>query len=332
VNFVVNKFVVLDEFLKILFCKVMLRNLIIILSIFFSGISLNFGWCGDAIRLESRLDRDTAAIGDNIRYILTVTTPKSAVVIFPEYGDDRIGDFEISRNGLNEIGGDGEVMVERWYLLQGFETGEFTLPGAVVTVRVNEEEEVLESPPLGISIESVLKPSEGERDIRPIKPPVSLPVSYTWIFYLIGGIVLLVAVVLFLVKKVFRRREKIIPVPPPRPAHEIAYEQLNKIKDEDLPARGMIKEYYSRVSDASRHYLENRFGLRAPERTTEEFLYDMASTDHLKVPQQDLVGEFLSECDLVKFARYGPTENEIDRVYSAAVRLVDETRRDRGKE
>jgi len=219
-------------------------------------------------------------------------------------------------------------MVERWYLLQGFETGEFTLPGAVVTVCVNGEEEVLKSPPLGITVESVLELSEGEQDIRPIKPPVSLPGSYTWIFYLIGGIVLLIAVVLFLVKKVFRRREKIIPVPPPRPAHEIAYEQLNKIKDEDLPARGMIKEYYSRVSDASRHYLENRFGLRAPERTTEEFLYDMASTDHLTVPQQDLVGEFLSECDLVKFARYGPTENEIERFYSAAVKLVDETRRD----
>jgi hypothetical protein len=310
----------------------MLRNLIIFLSIFFSGISLNFGWCGDAIRLESRLDRDTAAIGDTIRYRLTVTAPETAVVIFPEYSDDRIGDFEISRNGLNELEGDGEMVVERWYLLQGFETGEFILPGAEVKVQVNGEEEVLESPPLGISIESVLKPSEGERDIRPIKPPVSLAVSYTWIIYLIGGFILLVAVAIFLVKKVFRRREKIIPVPPPRPAHEIAYEQLERIKDENLPAHGMIKEYYSRVSDASRHYLENRFGLRAPERTTEEFLYDMASTDYLTVPQQDLVGEFLNECDLVKFARYGPTENEIERVYSAAVKLVDETRRDRGKE
>ena len=108
----------------------------------------------------------------------------------------------------------------------------------------------------------------------------------------------------------------------------IAYEQLEKIKKEDLPGHGMIKEYYSRVSNAARHYLENRFGLRAPEQTTEEFLYDMSSTDYLTVRQQDLVGEFLNECDLVKFARYGPTENEIERVYSAAVKLIDETRRD----
>ncbi len=307
----------------------MLRKLIIFLTIIFSGISLNFGWCGDSIRLESRLERDTAAVGDTIRYTLTVTAPESAVVIFPDYSDGRVGDFEISRNGSKEQPGEGEKKVDSWYLLQGFETGEFTLPGARVTVRANGKEEVLESPPLEITVKSILKPSEGGQDIRPIKPPVSLPVSYMWILYLIGGIILGAALIIFLIKGVFRKKEKVIPPPPPRPAHEIAYEELEKIKNDKLPARGMIKEYYSRVSNAARHYLENRFGLRAPEQTTEEFLYDMASTNHLTVPQQDLVGEFLNECDLVKFARYGPTENEIERAYNAAVKLVDETRRDR---
>jgi len=310
----------------------MLRKLIILLIIIFSGISLNSGWCGEDIRLESRVDRDTAAIGDPIRYTLTVTAPESATVIFPEYGDDRIGDFEISRDGLNKLKEEAEKVEERWYLLQGFETGEFTLPGARVPVNVNGEEKLLESTPLIITIETVLESSEGEQDIKPIKPPVSLPVDYTWVIYLIGGIILLIAVVVFLIKKVFRRKEKVIPAPPPRPAHVIAYEQLERIKEENLPGRGMIKEYYYRVSNAARHYLENRFGLRAPERTTEEFLYDMASTNHLTVRQQDLVGEFLNECDLVKFARYGPTENEIERVYDAAVKLVDETRLEVGQE
>lgn len=304
----------------------MLRNVIIFLSVFFSGISLNMGWCDGVPRLENRIDRDTAAIGDTILYTLTVTAPESAAVIFPDYSNGMIGDFEILQNGLNEQKEEGEPLEERWFLLQGFETGDFTLPGAKVTVRVNGEEEVLESPPLGIKIESVLGSSEGEQDIRPIKPPVALPVSYIWIFYLIGAIILAVALTIFLIKIVFRRKGKVIPLPPPRPAHEIAYEQLNRIKDENLPGRGMIKEYYSRVSNTARYYLENRFGLRAPERTTEEFLYDMASTDYLTVRQQDLVSEFLTECDLVKFARYGPTKDEIERVYRAAVRLVDETK------
>ncbi|MEA1927449.1 MAG: BatD family protein [Candidatus Auribacterota bacterium] len=309
----------------------MLRKLIILLAIIFSGISLNFGWCGDAIRLESGVDRDTVAVGDPIRYTLMVTAPDSAVVIFPEYSDGIVGEFEISSDGMDEREGEGEKVYERWYLLQGFETGEFTLPAAAVRVKIDGKEELMESPPLGIVVESVLEASEGEgeMDIRPIKPPVSLPVSYLWILYLVGGIILLVVVVIVLIKTVFRRKEKVVPPPPPRPAHEIAYEQLERIKNENLPTRGLVKEYYSRVSNTARRYLENRFGLRAPERTTEEFLYDMASTDHLTVRQQDLVGDFLNECDLVKFARYGPTGNEIERVYNAAVRLVDETRRNR---
>jgi len=304
----------------------MLRKLIILLTIIFSGISPNTGWGEDTVRLESMVDRDTGAVGDPIRYALTVFAPKAARVVFPDYSNGRIGDLEILKDGLDDLVTDEGQHKERWYLLQGFETGEFTLPGAEVKVLVNGEEEVLESPPLVITVNSVLGPGESEQDIRPIKPPVSLPVSYAWILYLVGGIILLAAVVIILIKTIFRKKEKVAPPPPPRPAHEIAYEQLDRIKNENLPGRGLVKEYYSRVSNTARHYLENRFGLRAPERTTEEFLYDMASTDHLTVPQQDLVGEFLNECDLVKFARYGPTENEIERVYNAAVKLVDETK------
>jgi hypothetical protein len=305
----------------------MLRNLIILLSFFFSGISLTVGLCEEIPRLESRLDRDVVSIGDPIRYTLSVVTPPTAGVIFPDYSSGLIGDFEIGATGEETREEEGGKVWEKWYLLQGFETGESSLPTASVTVRYPDgKEEKLESPPLGITVESLLDPAATEPDIRGIKPPVGLLVSYRWVLYLIGGILVLAAVVLLLIKKVFRRKEKSVPPPPPRPPHEIAYEQLSRIKKENLPGRGLIKEYYTGISDVVRRYLENRFGLRAPERTTEEFLHDMATTDFLTIPQQDLVGMFLGECDLVKFARYGPTESEINGVYDAAVTLVDETK------
>lgn len=304
----------------------MFRNSIILTVLLFFGIGLSGGWCNEAVRLESKIDRDTVSIGDRIQYSLILTTPKSATAIFPEYGDGRIGDFEVSKSGSKFSETENEKTGEMWYLLQGFETGEFTLPGAKVRVQENGKEELLESPPLLITVKSVLEPTEEEKDIRPIKSPVSLPFSRTWILYLAGGVILLALIIIILLKTVFRRKEKVVPLPPPLPAHVIAYEQLEKIKRENLPERGKIKEYYYRVSNTARHYLENRFGLRAPERTTEEFLYDMASTDYLNVHQQDLVSDFLQECDMVKFARYGPTRNEIERAYDAAVRLVDQTK------
>ncbi len=278
---------------------------------------------GAAPRLEVSLDRDQARVGEPIVYTLEVSAEPGAAVVFPAAGDGRIGDLEINRVA-EETGEDGTRRMR--FLLQGFETGDFTLPGPEVTVRSEDgEETVLAGPELEIEIVSVLGPDEEDADIRELKDPIGLPRSYRWILYLAAAAAVLAAGAFLLYRKFFRREPAGPPPPPPRPAGEIALEELERIRQADLPGRGLVKEYYSRVSDTVRRYLENRFALRAPERTTEEFLQEMATTSHLTGDQQELVASFLSESDLVKFARYGPTEREIAGVFAAAVRLVEET-------
>jgi hypothetical protein len=80
------------------------------------------------------------------------------------------------------------------------------------------------------------------------------------------------------------------------------------------------------VCDTVRLYLEERFELRAPERATEEFLFELQSAPVLSSTQKESLGDFLSRCDLVKFARYEPLRPELHEIYDAAVRLVEETR------
>jgi len=72
-------------------------------------------------------------------------------------------------------------------------------------------------------------------------------------------------------------------------------------------------------------YLEERFEFRAPERTTEEFLYELQATNLLTSDQKRSLGEFLQRCDLVKFAKYEPGEPELQDLHDSALRLVDET-------
>jgi hypothetical protein len=79
------------------------------------------------------------------------------------------------------------------------------------------------------------------------------------------------------------------------------------------------------VSDTIRLYLEERFDFRAPERTTEEFLYELQGTNLLTSDQKDSLGGFLQSCDLVKFARYEPGEAELRNLHDSALRLVEET-------
>ena len=114
--------------------------------------------------------------------------------------------------------------------------------------------------------------------LRDIKGPLSLSTRFN-ILLLLGILVFLAILVLLFM--FLSRRKKVSVVVPKRPAHEIAYEQLEKLKAKDLIRQGRIKEYYSEVSDIIRHYLENRFLLKAPEMTTEEFLFYVRDYSHL---------------------------------------------------
>ena len=79
------------------------------------------------------------------------------------------------------------------------------------------------------------------------------------------------------------------------------------------------------VSDAVRLYLEERFALRAPEQTTEEFLSDLRSRPLLDVRHQASLAGFLEQCDLLKFAGARPGPEELEELLAAAGRLVDDT-------
>jgi hypothetical protein len=85
------------------------------------------------------------------------------------------------------------------------------------------------------------------------------------------------------------------------------------------------KSFVIAVSDTARTYLEERFNFHAPERTTEEFLRELSNTSLLAGEQKESLGRFLESCDLVKFAKYEPGENELHELHSSAVKLVEET-------
>ncbi|OIO36611.1 MAG: hypothetical protein AUJ74_01920 [Candidatus Omnitrophica bacterium CG1_02_44_16] len=157
--------------------------------------------------------------------------------------------------------------------------------------------------------------------LRDIKGPLSLN-GHLNIFLLLGLLVLL-AVLAFLF---LSRRKNVGVIVRKRPAHEIAYEQLEKLKAKDLVRQGKIKEYYSEVSDIIRRYLENRFLLKAPEMTTEEFLFYVRDYSQLVSAYKASLRGFLTACDLVKFAKYIPTFEEMDAIFVSAKKLVDETK------
>jgi len=92
-----------------------------------------------------------------------------------------------------------------------------------------------------------------------------------------------------------------------------------------LDLRHDPERFATRVSEIVRLYLEERFGLHAPDRTTEEFLAELKTSVALESGHKALLGDFLTNCDLAKFARAEPGPAELDGLHEAAMRLVEET-------
>jgi hypothetical protein len=174
--------------------------------------------------------------------------------------------------------------------------------------------------PIINSLNALAEASGGDpHALRDIKPPVAIP-DYLFGILIAAALLILVGILIASLFWWLQRRPK--PTgPPPIPAHLRARQRLG----EALALIAEPKLFCTAVSDVIRFYLEERFDFRAPERTTEEFLHELRATNLLLPDQKASLGEFLSRCDLVKFARYEPGESELRDLHVSAVRLVDET-------
>ena len=120
------------------------------------------------------------------------------------------------------------------------------------------------------------------------------------------------------------RRRKRRPIEPRRRTpEEIAQEALAHLLAENLPARGLVKEFYLRLTGIVRQYVEDTTGMRAPEQTTEEFLRDMRSRAVFPLERSARLAEFLEAADLVKYAGQQPHEGQIDEAVARAHEFVN---------
>ncbi len=274
-------------------------------------------------------DVQEATIGDKIRYTITVISDPELEVDLPQFGEN-LGGLAIKDFGQSPPSKfKGKTRQEQWYLLDTYITGTYTIPAPVVKFKSQDGKETeIEGNEVNVEVISVIADGEEPEDILDIAGPVDLPVDYTPYIWIGAGIAVFIGagIAAFIL---LRHRERKMEDAPPMPAHEIAYEQLQQIAEANLIEAGEIERYYVLLSAVVRHYLENRFDLHAPEMTTEEFLQTAASVEarHTVLLQdhKTLLRGFLTECDLVKFARYGPDEGQMRSAFESAKKFVDET-------
>ncbi len=214
--------------------------------------------------------------------------------------------------------------------LRLYDAGEFALPELRVRLpdRAGGTRANLSVTGAVLVVPSVLaeesEPVPG-RDALAYEPELAAP----WLLWAAAATALLLIVAALLLLRRRRAEPEQPPSPPPVPPHERALTALRALAEQHLPERGEVDPYFTRLSEILRGYLEDRFGLRAPEQTTEEFLAGMSGTDAgrraITAAHREILSNFLTHADLVKFARAEPDVGSCEQAGRTAERFVQET-------
>ncbi len=122
----------------------------------------------------------------------------------------------------------------------------------------------------------------------------------------------------------WRRRPRVVKGPPPKLPWITALEELEAIRRSKLLAEGNTGQYYDRVSDAVRKYLGARYGFDGLEATTDE-MHGYLIRVRPPIQRMSEIMRFLEECDLVKFARVVPTDEDCTEALERGEAIVHMT-------
>ncbi len=272
-----------------------------------------------------------ARLGDVITVTVSVTYDEQFSVIPPPRGID-LGALELrSYRPLNpEATDEGRTIARTVFELVSFELGSQTVPQFPVLVRDRQgTESIVLSDSVRIEIISQIAPSDLDTaNLKPVMPQATAEefeeyVATDWRPLI--GIAILALLLTAIAIWWYRRRRETSPLADSREPWEIAFEDLARLQNLQLPTDGKFREYYFGLTEIIKAYLGRITSVdHALEMTTDELRHAL--------PADDLVGEeatkllsFFTRADLVKFARQVPSgescRDDFDYTHSLIERL-----------
>ena len=282
------------------------------------------------ITVTTRLTPDPSRVGDLLTLEVIVAYPRDHAINLPNGLD--FSPLELVGIEPGPVESTGNDLRQRFTItLQQFEVGEAAVPSFPVTwIDPQDQVHTYAVAPHPFTVESLLA-NESDPQPRGSDPMVSLEYANVRLAEILvavlGGILLAAALVTAFL--LLRRRDKPVWVPPPVPPHERAFADLDVLarEREGLISAGAYSDYYLRLTEIAKRYLGARFEFEALDRTTEE-IQDLLGRGRVQVAPLDpkAVLEFLQDCDLVKFARLSPPEQETLDALGFVRGMVEQTR------
>ena len=280
------------------------------------------------VSVEAAIDSLEILIGEQAHISLQVSLDADQRAILPVYPDTLVKGVEVldvAKPDTQYLNDNRRFLIKEVYTITSFDSALYYLPPMEVQV----EDEVYKSNPLALKVISMpvdtLHPDQffGTKDV--MKPDFMWS---DWYGVMACAVLWVPALflLLYLIKRI-RDNQPIIrkvKVEPKLPPHQQAMQEIERIKAEKVWQHGLSKEYYTQLTDALRTYIENRFGFKALEMTTDEIIERLESVHDVEAIRE--LRGLLRTADLVKFAKFIPMMNENDANLLNAVNFINETK------
>jgi hypothetical protein len=263
-----------------------------------------------------KADKDTALIGDFVNLELVAAYPQNSKFNFETLKDSlkrNLRKYEIiSISKTDTIIGskNSDIQYQKAkYVVSSYEVGNQNISGFYnyyTTKNSNGDIDTSYINSNNLYINFMGVGADTTQTFKDIKPPIEVGFDYTdyilWSIFLIflGG------AIYWLVNYIKNKKpieKKVESVTPNIPAHILAMEELKALENEKLWQNGKDKEYYTKLTEILRNYVEKVYYINSMEMTTDETMKSLRSigmTDELL----KLIEYILNKADFVKFAKY----------------------------
>lgn len=281
-----------------------------------------------SVTVDATIDSLQILIGEQAKIKLQVSLDTDKRAIFPLYTDTLVKGVEIidiAKPDTQLLNDGRRSLITQEYTITSFDSALYYLPPMEVLV----DNQPYRSKALALKVYSMPVDTLHPDQFFGPKPVMNAPFAWEdWYGSITCGVLFvpMLLLLIFLVKRIMDNKPIIrkVKVEPKLPPHQLAMQQIERIKNEKVWQKGRPKEYYTELTDALRTYIKNRFGFNALEMTSSEIIDRL-----LEVNDKEAIGDLrglFQTADLVKFAKHNPMMNENDANLINAIDFINETK------
>lgn len=282
------------------------------------------------VAVEARIDSIQMLIGQQVHVTVTATTPANAKVVFPTYKSREqlvqgVEVLAISEEQKEDI--DNGQKFARIYTLTSFDGNLYYLPP--FKVKVNGK--TYQSKSLALKVMEVdvdttkMNQFFGPKDVQDNPFQWS---DWSLVFWLSVLLLFLLSAAGYLYVRLrdnkpliknFKFVKRLLP-------HQKAMKEIEQIKADKMVSSENQKEYYTKLTETLRRYIEERYKFSAMEMTSSEIIERLTQDGDQK--SLDELRQLFTTADLVKFAKYSTLINENDMNLVNAIDFINQTKQE----